>query len=286
MNALTPYMAISILATVSGLAILPAFALEQACPDCGDADSTETAMMNLLQESPITVWTDRSVYDHESTIMVEGTVAHLRIGAEIGLLVSGGPFNNIVTAQQLKVGSDGKFQTTLSTAGELWKYDGTYTIKVTYGTQEVYDTTQVVLTGGIIGMPKVTCDTNEFPASAQCIPFDISGAVVTSAWLNTDEKSLVVNINTNDDGMITINPSRNVISGIFMVLVDGEEWDDVEINGNKVTVMFPYGAEQIEIIGTFVIPEFGTITALIFAVAIISIIAVSAKTRLKVLPKY
>jgi predicted secreted protein with PEFG-CTERM motif len=50
--------------------------------------------------------------------------------------------------------------------------------------------------------------------------------------------------------------------------------------------MFPEGAEEIEIIGTFVIPEFGAIAALILAVAIISIIAVSAKTRLNVFPKY
>ncbi len=50
--------------------------------------------------------------------------------------------------------------------------------------------------------------------------------------------------------------------------------------------MIPAGAQEIEIIGTFVIPEFGAIAALILAVAIISIIAVTAKTRLSVLPKY
>ena len=71
-----------------------------------------------------------------------------------------------------------------------------------------------------------------------------------------------------------------------MVLVDGEEWDDVVINGNEVTVDFPAGTMEIEIIGTFAIPEFGTIAALILAVAIISIIVVSSRTRLNVLPKY
>jgi predicted secreted protein with PEFG-CTERM motif len=71
-----------------------------------------------------------------------------------------------------------------------------------------------------------------------------------------------------------------------MVLVDGEEWDDVEINGNEVTVMFPAGAEEIEVIGTFVVPEFGTIAAMILAVAIISIIAISSKSRLSIMPRY
>jgi predicted secreted protein with PEFG-CTERM motif len=71
-----------------------------------------------------------------------------------------------------------------------------------------------------------------------------------------------------------------------MVLVDGEESDDAEINGNTVTVPFFADSEQIEIIGTFVIPEFGTIAAMILAVAIISIIAISAKSRLSIVPRY
>ena len=54
----------------------------------------------------------------------------------------------------------------------------------------------------------------------------------------------------------------------------------------SLSIMFPAGTEEIEIIGTFVVPEFGTVAALILAVAIISIIAVSARSRLNVLPKY
>ncbi len=42
---------------------------------------------------------------------------------------------------------------------------------------------------------------------------------------------------------------------------------------------------EIEIIGTFVIPEFGTIVTMIFVIGIISMIAISAKTKLNLLPK-
>ncbi|MFB5598469.1 MAG: PEFG-CTERM sorting domain-containing protein, partial [Nitrosopumilaceae archaeon] len=52
------------------------------------------------------------------------------------------------------------------------------------------------------------------------------------------------------------------------------------------TVEFPAGTEEIEVIGTFVVPEFGTIAALILAVAIISIVAVSARSRLSIMPKF
>ena len=106
-----------------------------------------------MSDIPITVWTDEALYDHESTITVEGTVAGLRPGTEIGLVVIGPPpFNNIVAIDQIPVASDGTWKTTLSTAGQSWKYDGTYTIKVTYGHQEVNNRALVELTGGITGI--------------------------------------------------------------------------------------------------------------------------------------
>ena len=75
----------------------------------------------------------------------------------------------------------------------------------------------------------------------------------------------------------------------FFVLVDGEEVDFEEITTSTdrtLTIEFQAGSEQIEIIGTFVIPEFGTIAAMILAVAIISIVAISAKSRLGISSRY
>ena len=75
----------------------------------------------------------------------------------------------------------------------------------------------------------------------------------------------------------------------FVVLVDGEESDFQEwptAAQRKLEIPFTHGATTIEIIGTEVIPEFGTIAGLVLAVALISIIAVSAKTRLNIIPKF
>jgi len=75
----------------------------------------------------------------------------------------------------------------------------------------------------------------------------------------------------------------------FVVLVDGEETDFQEwptAAQRKLEIPFTHGATTIEIIGTEVIPEFGTIAGLVLAVALISIIAVSAKTRLNIIPKF
>ena len=53
-----------------------------------------------------------------------------------------------------------------------------------------------------------------------------------------------------------------------------------------VIVPFNAGTEQIEILGTFVIPEYGPIATMILAVAIISIIAISAWSRFSMVPRW
>ena len=249
--------------------------------------------MNISSEAhatelPLTVGTDQTTYDHDSTIAVTGQVANVIPGNVPITVTVVSPLTSLVTIDQINVANDGSFKTTLSTAGNLWKYDGTYTIKVNYGSLD--NNVTVELTGGVAQVkasePTSDCSSNEVSADGNCIPYEISGGMVTSATVNTNDNSVIINIDADDDGTLTINPSESTQSGIFMVLVDGEESDDAEINGNTVTVPFFAGTEQIEIIGTFVIPEFGTIAAMILAVAIISIIAISAKSRLSIVPRY
>ena len=296
MNNHTSFALLAILTAVSTLTISSAYAVEenslpQACVGCSVNDARTTANEMLLSDLPISVWTDKTVYGHNDTIVVKGKVANVASGFPVTITVVS-PLNSVITIDQLNV-KDDSFETTINTTGHLWKYDGTYTIKVNYGSVEKSNSVQVELTGGIEYTPDYTtstpnkqCKANEISASGQCVPFTISGGVITGASINTDDNSIIININAEEDGILTITPSKTILDGIFMVLVDGEEWDDVDIVANKVTVMFPAGAEQIEIIGTFVIPEFGTIAAMILAVAIISIIAVSAKSRLSIIPRY
>ena len=291
MNNRTSFALLAVLTAVGTISMSSAFA-EEACADCTLEDVRATANEMLLNDIPVSVWTDKTEYGHNDMIMVEGQVAHMYSGNPVTITVVS-PQNSIVTIDQLNLNNDGTFETTLNTAGNMWKYDGTYTIKVNYGSAEKSNSAKVVLSGGVAFEPNYAtpdtskqCGVNEISANGHCVPFSISGGAVTSATLNTDDNSIIININANDDGTLTVTPSNSVQSGIFMVLVDGEEWDDVEITGNKVTVMFPAGAEQIEVIGTFVVPEFGTIAAMILAVAIISIIAISSKSRLSIMPRY
>ena len=247
---------------------------------------------------PLTIEADKSSYGHDSTITVTGQVANVIPGNVPITLTVMSPMASLVTIDQFNVSNDGSFETTVSTSGNLWKYDGTYTIEVNYGSLD--NNVKVQLTGGVavaentqtdhsdkeMHHDDVDCGSSEVNVGGNCTSYDISGGHVISATVNTNDNSFIINIDSDDDGTLTISPSTSTQKGIFMVLVDGEESDDAEINGNTVIVPFNAGTEQIEIIGTFVIPEFGTIAAMILAVAIISIIAISAKSRLSIVPRY
>ena len=127
------------------------------------------------------------------------------------------------------------------------------------------------------------------------VGYEITTGKVVGVMPDVDSNSLIVGINANSAGTITLELPRSVIDAKMnnnddelFVLVDGEEVLFEESATKKkrtLTVSFPAGTEEIEIIGTFVIPEFGTIAAMILAVAIISIIAVSAKSRLSIMPR-
>ena len=254
---------------------------------------------------PLTVQTDSATYGHADTITVTGQVANVIPGNVPITVTVVSPMSSLVTIDQINVANDGSFETTMSTAGNLWKYDGTYTIQVNYGSLD--NNVTVELDGGVAVAEKkhmdhgdddhemhhddVECGSSEVSIGGNCTSYDISGGHVESATVNLDDNSVIINIHAMDDGVLTISPSTSTQKGIFMVLVDGEEANETGVNsavidGNTVVVNFQEGTEQIEIIGTFVIPEFGTIAAMILAVAIISIVAISAKSRLSIVPRY
>lgn len=254
---------------------------------------------------PLTVHTDSATYGHNDTITVTGQVANVIPGNVPITVTVMSPMASLVTIDQFNVANDGSYETTMSTAGNLWKYDGTYTIQVNYGSLD--NNVTVELDGGVAVAEKkhmdhgdddhemhhddVECGSSEVNIGGNCTSYDISGGHVESATVNLDDNSVIINIHAMDDGVLTISPSTSTQKGIFMVLVDGEEANETGVNsavidGNTVVVNFQEGTEQIEIIGTFVIPEFGTIAAMILAVAIISIVAISAKSRLSIVPRY
>ena len=257
-------------------------------------------MAPAFGQSSVVVATDKSSYSEGDTILVTGEVAQLLGG--YGLTVTVSSDMAIVFIDQLTVGADKKFSTTIAAGGSLMKNEGTYTVTVQYGDNKnnaastTFEFGGSTITPPTSGGSKVTDTTVSVSGSSDLIGYKITGGKLLSIMPDVDANSLIVSIDATNDGSLTLTIPRSVLDATisgedddFFVLVDGEEVDFEETMTSKdrtLTIAFPAGAEEIEIIGTFVIPEFGTIAAMILAVAIISIIAVSAKSRLSIIPRY
>jgi len=149
----------------------------------------------------------------------------------------------------------------------------------------------VIITDSVITTTTITVQD-----STDLILYEITNAEITNVIPDLENVSLLINIKTTDDGSITLTIPKSVLDakitdgdGEFYVLVDNEEvyFEEITTSTDRtLTIEFLAGSEQIEIIGTFVIPEFGTIAAMILAVAIISIITISAKSRLSIPSRY
>jgi len=115
-----------------------------------------------------------------------------------------------------------------------------------------------------------------------------SGASVTSITANADDDSVIIAIDADDDGELSVTLHSKVITafddGTYFVLIDNEEVE-FEQSGSNLTIPYGAGNEKVEIVGSHAVPEFGTIAMIILAVAIVSIIAITAKTRTTLIPK-
>ena len=103
----------------------------------------------------------------------------------------------------------------------------------------------------------------------------LTSGVIHHIGGNTDDSTLLVHLfGANDDGELKITLNSDIITpfddGSYFVLVDSEE-TEFEQMGNTLHIEYSAGAEKIEIVGSHVVPEFGTIAMIVLAVAIVSI---------------
>ena len=266
----------------------------------------------------VTVSTDKSSYSEGEKILVSGEITYLALGNQLTIRIASP--NGVAHVGQMEVGSDKKFNTEINPSGQYWKKSGTYTILITQdndnqatisfefsGITSVPEKMQDVtiedstiedstIENSVIPDSIITETTIAVHDSTDLIFYEITNGKLKNVVPNMDDISLHVYIEATDNGSIELTIPRSVLDATtngsdieFFVLIDGEEVDFEEIKTSSdrtLTIEFYAGSEQIEIIGTFVIPEFGTIAAMILAVAIISIVAISAKSKLSILSRY
>jgi len=117
----------------------------------------------------------------------------------------------------------------------------------------------------------------------------VTSGVIHHIGANADDDTLIVHLfGADDDGELKITLNKDIITPFpddsYVVIIDLATVE-FEQMGDTIHVDYAAGTEKIEIVGSHVVPEFGTIAMIVLAVAIVSIIAITAKTKTSLIPK-
>jgi predicted secreted protein with PEFG-CTERM motif len=198
--------------------------------------------------------------------------------------------------------------------GHLGKYKFAAQVEVTSGTTSAtsisksscygtcnYDPSAPIMSGGVSdGRLTITAD-----AVLGSTTIDVSGTTT----LHSSVMLKVIAPNGNVVAIDQVTPSGNSYSatigvggsqynqdGMYTIIATQSTGSIADTSGpssvvNDVLISHPVyqsitASTEVEVVDGHVIPEFGTIAAMILVVAIVAIIAVSAKTKLSLVPKY
>ena len=237
------------------------------------------------------------------TILISGqTMSQM---GDITLKVTSPSGSNLVGIEQVRPDAEGGFEA-MFVIGDLWKENGFYSITASQGTSSLYNLEVSVEV--IDGMTVETSTTQSNLGTGMLDQMMKDPNMVMGLSIEADAVvgSTTIGITGTTDKMgvpvtlVVTAPNGNVVSvdqvspdinGNFAadITTGGPLWKQ---DGNYV-VSAQQGEEpeynasvMVEIEDGVIVPEFGTIAVMILVVAIISIIAISARSRLSIMPRY
>ena len=254
----------------------------------------------FAQEVPgqqISIFTNNTAYQKGDIITVSGNVE--KILPQTPIIIQIFFERTQVDVAQIDVSKNGNFSTTFVADGPLWVKDGLATLRIGYGgniSETAFDFFVSSDDDGFISNMEV-----DIPNSGTFdIPYTIKGGTVELITLNKNNLGLDIKIDTNSDGYIILQIYRDYLDAMkndgsdenFIVMIGNKQNDDsiqvefreIESTDTFRTIEIPLkvGDNSVQIIGTFVIPEFSTMVQFVLIIAIISIIAITAKTKFRI----
>ena len=239
--------------------------------------------------------------DGSDTILVRGQTASQV--TDITFTVTSPDGFNVLAADQVTPDAQGYFSTEFKIS-PLWNQDGFYKIEAMQGVRANPLYTMSVTVEVINGMTIETLVTESNLETGIFVPevekLTVKGLTIkANAVVGTTTIGITgVSDRTNLDVTLkVIAPNGNVVSVEQITPgLDGKFAKDITTGGPlwKQDGFYTVTAQQgdnkasveVEILDGVIVPEFGPIAALILAVAIISVIVVSAKSRLSIMPRY
>jgi len=207
--------------------------------------------------------------------------------------------SNLVDVAQVPVAQDGTFVKSFKAVGQQWIAEGTYKIRVQYTSTQIAETTfeffsQMIDKSSAV-FPVQIPNSGTFD-----VGYTIRGGEVTEINMSLDRYSLLVETTVNTNGNLILKLPRESFDAqsdgkdnTFIVLISKEnnepedfvqvEYEEIATGDNYRTIRIPLEEDDkwIEVIGTYVIPEFGSIVIIILVVTVSSTIIIS-KSRFSV----
>ena len=239
------------------------------------------------------------------TITVTGkTVSEL---TDVTFMVTSPSGFTVVAVDQVTPDDNGDFGTEFIISS-FWTEDGFYTItakqsiqqnslyslkvfvEVTNGMAERTTSTESNLVSDIFVaiQPTVTKDAGlEIYAEAVLG----STTIEITGWTDRVSQDVTLTVTSPNGNVVSIDQVSPMLDGEFtsVITTGGPLWKQdgfYTVTAQQFEDPKYTASEKVDIKDGVVVPEFGTIAAMILAVAIISIIAISAKSRLSIMPRY
>ena len=216
------------------------------------------------------------------------------------------PSLNVISVGQLTPDANGDFATKFK-VNPMWKENGFYTIKVEqspHGSSLYKASLRVEIINGMTSEtnvtesnletgffePKVTVRTGLLIKEANAI----AGSNIITIMGTTDSaNSITIKVIAPNGNVVVVDQFAPILDTNSRFLKDITTGGPLWNQDGQYTIVAQQGDDpkykysiEVGIKDGVVIPEFGTIAVMILAVAIISIIAVSAKSRLSIMPRY
>lgn len=201
---------------------------------------------------------------------------------------------NRVHIAQVEVAQDGTFTYSLIADGPYFQKDGKYTVQASYGvTGNVFETSFDFQTTASGTNPTQIFEVKAGDAGTFDVPYTINGGTIKDIIVDPAILGLIVTIQADSDGSLTLDLGRQWIDAkkgadgksgdddSYIIYIDGLEVpyqeSSVKPESRLITIQFQEGDSDIEIIGTYVVPEFGPIAIAILVISITSVMILSRK---------
>jgi len=183
-------------------------------------------------------------------------------------------------------GPDGIFDSGFFSVGESWSYKftdiGTYPY---FCTIHPWMAGIVVVESAFSVIQNVGDDAGD-GSTTYDVEYDFN-RVIADATVDEDQKAItftLVGKIQNNDNTLTLYLSKNLISNPNVVWADGESVTNFEVISeggiNVVTIPVTETTEQVTILGSSVVPEFGALTAIVLATSLIAVIFAASRSKI------